>query len=113
MKMVEKAAVTCVEECHTQEGFVSRLFPVPKKEGQMRPVINLNRFLATTTSKWKVSRLCKIFFDRCNDWMTKYASKMPISRFQLSPKVFEIQVVKKTPIHMHACFSAWPRLRGY
>ena len=45
--MIEKGAITEVE-CPTAEGFVSRLFLVPKKDGQRRPVINLkplNRFL--------------------------------------------------------------------
>ena len=45
-KLLEKGAIQEVSE--NEDGFYSRLFLVPKKDGQMRPVINLrplNQFL--------------------------------------------------------------------
>lgn len=38
-KLLEKGAIQELTE--DEEGFYSRLFLVPKKDGQMRPVINL------------------------------------------------------------------------
>ena len=51
-KLLEKGAIQEVSE--NEDGFYSRLFLVPKKDGQMRPVINLrplNQFWFRTISK--------------------------------------------------------------
>ena len=51
-KLLERGAIQEVSE---DEGFYSTLFLIPKKDGQLRPVINLrplNQFL--TVSKWRV-----------------------------------------------------------
>jgi len=41
--LLEKGAIVPVHSCRPQKSFYSTLFLVPKKGGQMRPVINLKR----------------------------------------------------------------------
>ena len=53
-ELLAKGAV--VESTPSQEGFVSQIFLVAKKEGGQRPVINLkalNRFVKHEHFKWK------------------------------------------------------------
>ena len=52
---LRKRAIVVVDPPHTQ-GFLSRVFLVPKKDGSQRPVINLrqlNQLSSGNTSKWK------------------------------------------------------------
>ena len=71
-KIVEKGAVTEVEH-QTEEGLVSGLFLVPKKDRQMRPVINLkplNRFLVYRHFKMEGIQVVRDIL-YLNDWMTR------------------------------------------
>ena len=70
--MIEKGAVTELKH-QREEGFVSRLFLVPKKDGQMRPVINLkplNRFLVYHHFKMEGIQVVRDIL-RLNKWMTR------------------------------------------
>ena len=51
-----KGAITVVGDVN-KKGFYSSMFLVPKKDGKLRPVINLrelNRFVKTAHSRWRV-----------------------------------------------------------
>ena len=70
-KMVEKEAIQEVKGTMT-DGFFSRLFLVPKKEGQMRPVLNLkplNRFIYRHF-KMEGMHIVRDLLQR-GDWMTR------------------------------------------
>ena len=71
-KLMEKGAVQEVRD-KAEEGFYSRLFLVPKKDGQMRPVINLrplNQFLVHQHFKMEGMHVVKDLLQK-NDWMMR------------------------------------------
>ena len=101
-KMVEKGAIQEVKGTMTG-GFFSRLFLVPKKEGQMRPVLNLkslNRFIYHRHFKMEGMHIVRDLLQR-GDWMTRINIKdayftIPIHlqhqkflRFQWKGKCFQ------------------------
>ena len=58
LKLLEKGAIVKAQHC--QGEVISNLFLVPKKTGDLRPVINLkqlNKFVVKTHFKWKLSML--------------------------------------------------------
>ena len=70
--MLLKGAITPIAPSD-QQGFYSNLFLVPKKDGGMRPVINLkrlNEFIAPHHFKMEGLHTLKDLLKR-NDWMTK------------------------------------------
>jgi len=69
--LMEKGAVAPVTDSH--EGFYSNLFLVPKKNGQMRPVINLKRLNEwVTTEHFKMDGIPTLKdLLRPGDWFTK------------------------------------------
>ena len=69
--MVDKNAISRV--CQKQEGFLSQLFMVPKKDGGQRPIINLkklNSFVQTEHFKMEGIHMLKDLL-KPGDWMTK------------------------------------------
>ena len=71
--LIEKGAVTQVHNPQPQGSFYSTLFLVPKKGGQMRPVINLKKL-----NEWVIPQHFKMEgmgtlreLLRMNDWMVK------------------------------------------
>ena len=71
-KMVDKGAIQEVKGTMT-DGFFSRLFLVPKKGGQMRPVLNLkplNRFIYHRHFKMEGMHIARDLLQRGN-WMTR------------------------------------------
>ena len=72
-KMVEKQAVSQVPRGQAAKGFQSQLFSVPKKDGGMRPIINLKRlntFVRTEHFKMEGTHMLKDTL-KPGDWMTK------------------------------------------
>ena len=70
-KLEEKGAIREIN--NDKEGFYSRLFLVPKKDGQMRPVINLrplNQFLVHNHFKMEGMHVVRDLLQK-NDWMTR------------------------------------------
>jgi len=60
-KLLSKGAVEIVKHCPGE--FISNMFLIPKKTGDLRPVINLkplNEFVKKSTLKWKVYTWYKI-----------------------------------------------------
>ena len=71
-KLLEKGAIQEVRG-DTQEGFFSRVFLVPKKDGQVRPVLNLrplNQFLSHSHFKMEGMHVVRDLLQK-NDWMTR------------------------------------------
>ena len=69
--MLEKQAITVVQP--GQEGFISRMFLVPKKGGGYRPVVNLkalNRFIAEEHFKMEGFHMVKDLV-KPHDWLAK------------------------------------------
>ena len=69
--MITKSAIE--ETTPKGHGFLSTVFPVPKKDGGQRPVINLkslNRFVHTEHFKMEGIHILKDLL-RAGDWMTK------------------------------------------
>ena len=102
-KMLEKQAVSQVPREQAAKGFQSQLFLVPKKEGGMRPVINLkclNSFVRPVHFKMEGIHLLKDTL-KPGDWMTKVDLKdayfmIPIAsnhrrllRFQWKGKTYQ------------------------
>ena len=54
-KMVTKQAVSQIPREQANKGFISQLFSVPKKEGGMRPTINLKSLNTFVETKWRAS----------------------------------------------------------
>ena len=69
-KLLEKAAIEPVPFAKRQEGFYSTFFLVPKKSGELRPVLNLrplNQYLET--KHFKIDTLSKVLnFVKKGDW---------------------------------------------
>ena len=75
--LVEKGAVTQIHNPQPQGGFYSTLFLVPKKGGQMRPVINfkkLNEWVTPQHFKMEGMGTLRELL-RINDWMVKVGLK--------------------------------------
>ena len=71
--MLTKRAVAPVPREHRAKGFLSQLFIVPKKDGGMRPIVNLkslNSFVETVHFKMEGIQMVKDIL-RPGDWMTK------------------------------------------
>jgi len=71
--LLEKGAITLIKHPSDHQGFYSTLFLVPKKGGQMRPVINLKRL-----NEWVMPQHFKMEgmgtlreLLKMNDWMVK------------------------------------------
>ena len=72
-KLLQKGAITKLLPSEAQQGFYSNLFLVPKKDGGMRPVINLkrlNEYVVPHHFKMEGIHTLKDLLRR-NDWMTK------------------------------------------
>ena len=72
-KMIEKQAVSQIPREQINKGFISQLFSVPKKDGGMRPIINLkslNTFVETVHFKMEGIHMLKDTL-KPGDWMTK------------------------------------------
>ena len=72
-KMLNKHAIQMVPPQQTNKGFHSQLFVVPKKDGGLRPIINLKRlnsFAAPVHLKIRGKYMLKDLL-REGDWMTK------------------------------------------
>ena len=72
-KLLQKGAITKLLPSEAQQGFYSYLFLVPKKDGGMRPVINLkrlNEYVVPHHFKMEGIHTLKDLLRR-NDWMTK------------------------------------------
>ena len=72
-RMVKKQAISQLPRGQAAKGFLSQLFPVPKKDGGMRPIINLKRlnsFVQTVHFKMEGIHLLKDTL-KTGDWMTK------------------------------------------
>ena len=72
LKLLEKRAIVVVDPPHTQ-GFLSRVFLVPKKDGSQRPVINLrqlNQFVIWEHFKMENIHLVEHLIQE-GDWMVK------------------------------------------
>ena len=72
-KLLCKGAITEVAAKEAEQGFHSSLFLVPKKDGGMRPVINLkslNEFVAPQHFKMEGLHTLKDILKQ-NDWLTK------------------------------------------
>ena len=72
LKLLEKRAIVVVDSPHTQ-GFLSRVFLVPKKDGSQRPVINLrqlNQFVIWEHFKMENIHLVEHLIQE-GDWMVK------------------------------------------
>ena len=65
--MVEKGAIRELPRAETQNGFYSNMFLVQKKDGKMRPVINLKRLNTFVETRWRGYRQ----LIRPNNWLTK------------------------------------------
>ena len=71
--MIEKGAIRELSRAETQNGFYSNMFLVPKKDGKMRPVINLKRlntFVETHHFKMEGLQTARELI-RPNNWLTK------------------------------------------
>ena len=71
--LLEKGAITELPMKEARSGFYSNMFLVPKKDGKVRPVINLkklNQFVATHHFKMEGIHTVKDLIQP-NDWMTK------------------------------------------
>jgi len=71
-KLLEKGAISAVSSLQTQ-GFLSRIFLVPKKDGSQRPVINLrqlNYFVIWEHFKMESIHLVENLIQE-GDWMIK------------------------------------------
>lgn len=72
-KMLKKQAITPVPREQAAKGFLSQLFIVPKKDGGMRPIVNLkqlNSFVETVHFKMESIQMVKDILKQ-GDWMTK------------------------------------------
>lgn len=72
-KLMEKGAVVEIPSWETQNGFFSNVFLVPKKDGNMRPVINLktlNQYVLTDHFKMEGLHTVRDLL-RHRDWLTK------------------------------------------
>ena len=72
-KMLAKQAVSQIPKEQANKGFKSQLFSVPKKDGGMRPIINLkglNTFVETVHFKMEGIHMLKDIL-KPGDWMTK------------------------------------------
>ena len=71
--MIEKGAIRELTRAETPNGFFSSMFLVPKKDGKMRPVINLKRlndFVETHHFKLEGLQTARELI-RPNNWLTK------------------------------------------
>ena len=85
-KLIEKGAIQEVSE--NEEGFYSRIFLVPKKDGQMRPVINLrplNQFLVHNHFKMEGMHVVRDLLQK-NDWMTRIDLKDAYFSIPINPQ---------------------------
>ena len=76
LKLLEKRAIVVVDPPHTQ-GFLSRVFLVPKKDGSQRPVINLrqlNQLVIWEHFKMENIHLVEHLIQE-GDWMVKNRSQ--------------------------------------
>ena len=72
-KIVKKQAISQVPKAYTAKGFLSQLFPGPKKEGAMRPIISLTRMnsiVQTVHFKMEGIHLLEETL-KSGDWKTK------------------------------------------
>ena len=85
--MLQKGAITEIPQVEAKQGFYSSLFLVPKKDGGMRPVINLkrlNEYVVPHHFKMEGIHILRDLLKR-NDWMTKVDLKDAYFRSQFTP----------------------------
>jgi len=85
--LLQKEAISIVQNEDRKRGFLSQLFAVPKKNGEIRPVVNLkalNRFVKQESFKMEGIHMLKDLLQP-GDWMTKIDLKDAYFAIPVSP----------------------------
>ena len=91
--MLNKGAIIKLSEREAQNGFYSNMFLIPKKDGKMRPVINLkklNQFVHLHHFKMESIQTARELVQP-NEWMTKIDLKdayFTVARYQFTCLLF-------------------------
>ena len=86
--LLQKGAIRVVDPTKAQDGFYSNLFLVPKKDGQMRPVINLkNLNLNVAAQHFKMEGMHTLRETlKPGDWLTKVDLKDAYFNIPIAPE---------------------------